>query len=126
MIAGGVGVTPFRSMLRTFADRGDPRELHLIFANVSPDQVIFFEELEELKASLDLTVVHVLEDPPEGWDGESGLIDRDLLEGHLPENPLEFEYFICGPKPMMNIVESALRDLGLPQKRLLSERFNMV
>jgi predicted ferric reductase len=126
MIAGGVGVTPFRSMLRTFADRGDPRELHLIFANVSPDQVIFFEELEELRGRLHLTVVHVLEDPPEGWEGESGLIDRELVKRHLPGNPLEFEYFICGPEPMMNIAESALRDLGIPQKRILSERFNMV
>jgi predicted ferric reductase len=126
MIAGGVGVTPFRSMLRTFADRGDPRELHLIFANVSPDQVIFHEELEELKARLHLTVTHVLEDPPEGWEGESGLIDRDLLERHLPDNPEAFEYFICGPEPLMNIAESALRELGIPQKRLLSERFNMV
>lgn len=126
MIAGGVGVTPFRSMLRTFADRGDPRELRLIFANVSPDQVIFFEEIEELKARLHLTVVHVLEDPPEGWEGESGLIDRELLERHLPGNPLEFEYFICGPEPMMNIAESELRGLGIPQQRILSERFNMV
>ena len=126
MIAGGVGVTPFRSMLRTFADRGDPRELHLIFANVSPDQVIFFEELEELRGRLHLTVVHVLEEPPEGWEGETGLLDPELLERHLPESPLEFEYFICGPEPMMNIAESVLRDLGIPQKRILSERFNMV
>ena len=126
MIAGGVGATPFRSMLRTFADRGDPRELHLILANESQDQVIFREELEDLKARLHLAVVHVLEDPPKEWEGESGLIDRDLLARHLPQNPLEFEYFICGPEPMMDIAESALRGLGIPQKRILSERFNMV
>jgi predicted ferric reductase len=126
MIAGGVGVTPFRSMLRTFARREDPRELHLIYANVSPDQVLFYEELEALKAELHLTVVNVLEEPPDGWKGETGLLDLRLLERHLPTDREGYEYFICGPEPLMNIAEGALKELGVPQRRILSERFDMV
>jgi predicted ferric reductase len=126
MIAGGVGVTPFRSMLRTFAERGDPRQLLLIHCNVSPDQALFFEELELLKARLHLRVVHVLEEPPQGWEGEAGLLDRELLARHLPADPAAQEYFICGPEPLMDIAESALKELGVPQRRILSERFDMV
>jgi predicted ferric reductase len=126
MVVGGVGVTPCMSMLRTFADRGDPRELHLIYANVSLGEVIFHDALEELKERLDLTIAHVLEEPPEGWEGETGLIGLELLERHLPEDRGRYEYFICGPEPMMNIAERSLLELGIAQKRILSERFDMV
>jgi predicted ferric reductase len=126
MIAGGVGITPCMSMLRSFADRGERRDVHLIYANVRLAEVIFLEELERLSRQLRLTVTHVLEEPPDDWDGEEGLIDRDLLERHTPTNRAEYDTFICGPEPMMNIAEAAMRDLGVPQRSVLSERFNMV
>jgi len=126
MIAGGVGITPCMSMLRTFADRGDPRDLHLLYANVSLGEVIFFEELERLRDRLRLTVTHVLEEPPEDWDGEEGLIDLELIERHTPDDRADYDTFICGPEPMMNIAEAAMRELGAPQRRVHSERFNMV
>jgi len=126
MIAGGVGITPFRSMLRTFADRNDPRDVRLIYCNVSLDSVIFYEELEALQSRLALTVVHVLEEAPDDWDGETGLLTRELLERHLPMDREGFEYFICGPEPLMNIAEAGLKELGLSQSQVLSERFNMV
>jgi predicted ferric reductase len=126
MIAGGVGITPFRSMLRTFADRNDPRDLRLIYCNTALDAVIFYEELETLKSRLALTVVHVLEEAPDDWDGETGLLDQELLERHLPTDREGYEYFICGPEPLMNIAEAGLRELGLSHGQVLSERFNMV
>ncbi len=126
MIVGGVGVTPCMSMIRTFGARGDPRPLQLIYANVTLDGCIFYEELEELQNDLHLDIVHVIENPPEGWDGERGLIDRELLARYLPENRHGSEYFMCGPEPMMNIAETSLREMGIHWNRLLSERFDMV
>jgi predicted ferric reductase len=126
MIAGGVGITPMMSMLRTFADREDCRDLHLIYMNISLDDVIFHDELSALDQRLNLTLTHVLEEPPEGWEGETGLLDRELLERHLPEDREAYEYFICGPKPMMDIAEASLLEMGIRQRRILSERFNMV
>jgi predicted ferric reductase len=126
MIAGGVGITPIMSMLRTLADQEDPRELHLIYLNVRLDDVIFHDELEDLEAKLRLAVTHVLEEPPAGWKGESGLLDAGLLKRNLPENREDFDYFICGPEPLMDIAEQSLLDLGIRQRRILSERFNMV
>jgi len=63
-IAGGVGAAPIVSMLRTLADRHEPRPLWLIYGNKRWGDVIFREELEALKKRLDLHLVHVLNEPP--------------------------------------------------------------
>lgn len=127
-IAGGVGITPIMSTLRTLADRGDSRPLTLIYANRDWESVIFREELDRLAGLLNLKVVHVLANPPEGWQGEKGFIINAILQRHLPpERKRNFmEVFICGPEPMMNAVEQALSDLGVPFGDIHSERFNLV
>jgi predicted ferric reductase len=125
-LAGGVGITPIISMLRTLADRGDNRPLRLYYANRNWEGITFREELEELAQRLSLRTVHILEQPPEGWEGEVGFVSRELLERTLPENRAEAEYYICGPPPMMDAVERHLATLGVPMDRLHTERFNLV
>ena len=127
-VAGGIGITPVLSMLRTLADRGDRRKLILLYANKTRESVAFYDELEALKQRLDLQVVHVLENPPEGWTGERGFINRAMLDRYLPENRARnaTEIFICGPKPMMDAVEKALVDAGVFLGDFHSERFDMV
>lgn len=129
-IAGGVGITPIMSMLRTLADRGDRRPLTLIYANRDWESVIFREEIAGLQASgrLNLRVVHVLERPPEGWDGERGYVTADILRRHLPpiERRNQYEVFICGPQPMMDAVERALVGLGVAMGDIHTERFDLV
>ncbi len=125
-IAGGIGITPFMSMLRTLSDRGDPRPLLLIYASKNWEDVTFREEIEGLKERLNLRLVHVLEDPPEDWRGEKGMVDQDLLSRHLPKLADLQEYFICGPPPMMDAVKNSLHGLGIPIGNLHSELFNLV
>lgn len=127
-IAGGIGITPMMSMLRTLADRGDARPLTLIYANKTLEAATFLEEIEKLPQRLNLNVVHVLESPPEGWQGEKGYINADLLKRYLPAErlPNRVEIFICGPAPMMNAVEKALVQLGVPMGDFHSERFDLV
>ncbi len=127
-IAGGVGITPIMSMLRTLAERKDTRPLVLIYANRDWESIIFREELETLKISLNLTLVHVLEKPPSGWIGETGYVNQALLDKYLPgEKERNYvEVFICGPQPMMNAVETALAKIGVPIGDYHSERFNLV
>ena len=127
-IAGGIGITPMMSMLRTLAERGDSRSLTLIYANKTLEAVTFLEEIEKLSQRLNLKVVHVLESPPEGWNGEKGFVNVEVLERHLPPNrsPNGAEIFICGPGPMMNAVEKALIKLGVSLGDFHSERFDLV
>ena len=86
----------------------------------------FQEELETLKGRLNLTLVHVIERPPEDWDGESGYVTAEVLSRHLPPGFERFQFFICGPDPMMDAAEAALLDLGVPGERVHTERFDMV
>jgi predicted ferric reductase len=125
LIAGGVGIAGLISMVRTMADRGDVRPVLLFYGNRDWDDVAFRDELEQLTARLDLTLVHVLERPPAAWDGETGYVTADVLARHLPRGYERFQFFICGPDPMMDAAEAALVELGVPRERVHTERFDM-
>jgi predicted ferric reductase len=126
-IAGGIGITPVMSMVRTLADRGDRRPLWVVYANGEWADVTFRDELDELRRRCDLRLVHVLTDPPPDWEGEEGFVTEDLLVRHLPEEGRErLEYFLCGPEPMMDAAGGALRHLGVDADRIHSERFNFI
>ena len=126
LIAGGVGVTPMMSMIRTLADRGDKRPVILLYGSKDRESITFCEELEVLKARLDLTVVHVLANPPAGWTGEQGFINAEMFKRHLPPPYSDHEYFICGPGVMMDAIEKALGEMGVPMAKYHSERYSFV
>ena len=124
--AGGVGIAPFVSMLRTLAERGDKRPITLFYGDKTWDGVAYRETLDALASQLDLTVVYVLEQPPDDWDGESGFIDVDVLKRHMPDRRLERLHFICGPTAMIDAIEAALQEYGVPMAQIRSERFDLV
>lgn len=122
-VAGGVGITPFMSFLRTMADRGDPRPVLLIYAEKSWEDVAYRDELGELEEKLDLETVYVLEDAPEGWEGETGFVTGDLLEECLPREKFARFCFVCGPPAMMDAVHTALLEHGVPEAHIQMEKF---
>lgn len=125
-VAGGIGITPVMSMLRTLADRGDPRPLWLIYANPDWEGVTFREEIEALQARLTLTVVHVIEDAPEDFPGAVGRVDEALLRDSLREVAGRgFRYFLCGPVPLTEIAEAAFREMGVPASHIRTELFEL-
>ncbi|RZU01254.1 ferredoxin reductase family protein [Rivibacter subsaxonicus] len=126
LIAGGIGITPMMSMIRTLADRGDRRPVVLLYGSKDWESVTFREELEALQARLDLRVVHVLTQPPPGWTGEQGRITADVFKRHLPPRYADHEYFICGPDVMMDAIEAALGEMQVPLSRYHSERYSFV
>ena len=93
-IAGGVGIAPLMSILRTLATRGDSRPCCLFFGMKHIDQATFREELDCLTARLRLTVTYAVSDPPADWAGERGYVDVDTLRRHLPTNYQALQYFI--------------------------------
>jgi len=126
-IAGGVGITPIMSFLRTMVDRGDPRPVQLIYADKEWEKVAYRDELEEMKEKLQLEILYVLEEEPhDDWEGETGYVDAELLEKHMPDEEFARFFFICGPEPMMNGVHEALLDHGIPEAHIQMERFALV
>ncbi|HSJ09041.1 MAG TPA: ferric reductase-like transmembrane domain-containing protein [Longimicrobiales bacterium] len=122
-IAGGIGITPFLSMLLTMADRGDPRPVLLLYADKAIDQVAYRDTLEELRGRMQLDIVYVLEDAPEDFDGEKGFVTPELLERQLPDEEFSRNYMICGPPVMMDLVQQALIERGVAQARIQLEKF---
>lgn len=125
-IAGGIGIAPIMSMLRTMRDRGDRRPIWLIYGTENWHDTTFREELEALKDTLTLHIIHVIKNPPEGWTGETGYITAAILTKYLSPETQSFEYFLCGPKEMSNLVQHALRHRKIPLKNIHCELFDMV
>jgi predicted ferric reductase len=125
-VAGGVGIAPIMSMLRTLADRGDRRPLLLLYGNRRWERALYREELDALAGRLDLRVVHVVGEPPADWDGERGLLTREMLARHLPANRGDLHYYLCGPVAMTQAVEKWLSELGIAPARVHSELFEWV
>lgn len=126
LVMGGIGITPAMSMLRTMRETNDPRKAILIYANNDWENVTFREELEEIKSQIDLKIIHILLEPPKEWDGEEGMIEQEILEKYLPENKNDFMYYICGPKPFMDLAEIGLKNLGINWRHIYTERFEIV
>lgn len=125
LIAGGVGITPLYSMLLTAAERQDDRPFLLIYAAPAREDITYREELEALKARLNLEIIYVLRHPAKDWLGETGYVDRALLERYLPLHRGSRQYFVCAAPKMMETVERALLQLDVPVTHVHMEHFNL-
>ncbi|MBO0684202.1 MAG: ferric reductase-like transmembrane domain-containing protein [Candidatus Dormibacteraeota bacterium] len=126
-IAGEMGVTPIYSMIATLGQRQDPRPVILFYLSADLESITFREQIGELERTMpNLQVVHVLQQPPQGWTGETGQIDGGLLYRNLPQQYRSFAYFICGAPPVIDRCEEALLELRVPRKQIYTERFCIV
>lgn len=128
LIGGGVGITPLYSMLQALESRGDVRPVYVFHGANDIDDATFRVELAAMAERMpNLTLVTVLLRAPGEWDGETGFITAEILTRHLP--PMlyrRFQYFICGPAPLMDAMEEILPGIGVPAERIHTERFDMV
>jgi predicted ferric reductase len=125
-IAGGVGITPFVSMLATMASRADIRPVTLFYGARTEEDLTLRAAIESLAPQLTLEVVYVIEHATPGWAGEHGFINTDILRRHLPKTFIHFQYFVCGPPALMDVMELDLTSMGVPADRIHAERFEMV
>ncbi len=129
LIAGGVGIAPLIGILRQLRHDADGRPSLLVYANRVAEQIACGDELETLAREHGTRVVHVLSEPPAGWQGETGFVDAGLLQkifaasGGAPADMRDWLCVLCGPPPMLEAVEDGLIALGVPASQILSERF---
>lgn len=129
LIAGGVGITPMMSMLRTAADRGDRRPYRLVVHARDRADLLFRAELAHLRTCLDLQVTEVLRRPAPNWGGATGPIDTALLAAvltDLGEPGRRLDYFVCGRPQLVADVLDTLGALGVPDDRMHTEQFAQV
>lgn len=125
-LAGGIGITPFRSMMKFATDKKLQIPIHLIYSNSIPEEIAFRAEIEELiKTNPNLKVDMTISKPEESkekWEGITGRIDENLLRKLVPDVTAPF-FMVSGPPPMVDAVEQALGKLGLASGRVRSEKF---
>jgi predicted ferric reductase len=124
LIAGGVGIAPLIGILRQLRHEKDERPTMLIYGNRVEERIVYREELEAIAEDQRIEVVHVLSEPPQGWKGRAGRVDADLIRAlfDTPERK-RWLFVLCGPPAMMEAVEDALIDIGVPSSQIESERF---
>ena len=123
LVAGGIGITPSMSILRTAADRGDRRPHLLIYAARTADDVTFIDELDSLRQRLDLDVILVISAPPADWLGERGRIDAGILDRSLPGDIRGWQFLVCGSGAFVDAAMTALETVGVPGERVHAEQF---
>ncbi|XP_028758036.1 NADH--cytochrome b5 reductase 1 [Neltuma alba] len=115
MIAGGTGITPMFQVTRAILENPqDSTNIHLIYANVTYDDILLKEELDEfaLKFPSQFTVYYVLNQPPEEWDGGVGFVSKEIIQAHCPAPAADIKMLRCGPPPMNKAMATHLEALG--------------
>jgi propane monooxygenase reductase subunit len=123
-IAGGAGMAPIMSLLRSLAEKGSDRPATFYYGARTQDDLFALEELERLGAVLpDMTFVPALSEANEqtGWSGEAGLITDvvDRLEGDLTD----VDAYLCGPPPMVDAAIALLERRGCAESHIYFDKF---
>ena len=128
-LAGGIGITPFRSRIKYIFDKKLSTQIHLIYANNTPEQTSFKEELDSIsQQNQNIKVTYVMSKPEESkvlWDGPTGYIDSKLIQDltthyQLPTPPT---FWVCGPPPMVDAMEEILQSLNIGKDQIKTEKF---
>ena len=129
LFAGGSGITPMMSILKSLLLKEPKSIVSLIYANRNIESVIFKEELSNWENSQEgrLHVIHILDNAPMNWQGFSGLLNADMLVDLFERIPdwgnEDTTYLMCGPEGMMRNVDMLLKDKGIDHDKIFKESF---
>ena len=123
-LAGGIGITVFRSMLRYIAEEDLPHRVILIYSNRDRESTPFLDELSELertRTNFDLVLTMTEES---SWKGETRRIGLDLLHHHLRDDLRSYTYLAAGPPAMVDSIVGTLHAAEVPEERISADRFS--
>ncbi len=129
LIAGGSGITPIFSILRTVLTEEHFAFVTLIYANRDEESIIFGKWIDNLqnKHKDRFTVYHILENPIGDWRGLTGRIGNDdtskLIKEVIVRHNLESSVYLCGPSGMMETSKQLLEKLKYPKENIFTESF---
>ncbi len=129
MFAGGSGITPMMSHIKSTLSQEPDSVVSLIYCNRNLDSVIFKEELSKKEEQYEgrLHIIHVLDEAPMNWQGYSGLLNHEMLTKLFERIPNwgidKTTYLMCGPEGMMKNVETLLAQQQIPKEKIFKESF---
>lgn len=129
MFAGGSGITPMLSLIKSLLSQEPDSIVSLIYCNRDIDSIIFRDELNrwETKYEGRLHVINVLDNAPMNWQGYSGLLNPEMLRKLFERIPdwgvKDTTFLMCGPEGMMKNVELLLSQHHIPRENIFKESF---
>ena len=122
-LAGGIGITPFRSMIKNLIDKKDKRDVVLFFSNRTHEEIVYADILLDAKKKLGLKSVLTLTDAvPADWNGEQGRLDAGMIARHAPDF-LERTFYISGTHAMVESMKEVLKSMGVPSSQIKTDFF---
>ncbi len=129
MFAGGSGITPMMSILKSLISQEPESICSVIYCNRDVDSIIFRNTLDQIQTEFEgrVHVIHILDNAPMNWQGYSGLLSKEMLVKlfeRIPDWGLDkTTYLMCGPEGMMKNVDTLLKELHIPQEKTFKESF---
>jgi ring-1,2-phenylacetyl-CoA epoxidase subunit PaaE len=129
MFAGGSGITPMMSLIKSTLDQEPDSICSLIYCNRDIDSVIFKNAFDALQTADEgrFHVIHILDNAPMNWQGYSGLLSHDMLAKlfeRIPDWGIDkTTYLMCGPEGMMKNVDTLLEARNIPKAKIFKESF---
>jgi ferredoxin-NADP reductase len=124
-MAGGIGITPFRSMIRHLLDRDEERPIAVLYSNRTAPEIVYTDVLEEARRRLGIETVYTLTDAkgvPTDWQGETGRVDAEMIAKAVPDYR-ERTFYLSGPRSLVVGFEEVLGDIGVPKSRIKTDFF---
>jgi ferredoxin-NADP reductase len=124
-IAGGIGITPFRSMMKYLIDVKQVRPIVLFYVNKRLEEIVYLDVFNQARDQLGIKTVYTLTDPaaiPADWQGKVGRIDAAMIMQDVPDFK-ERIFYLSGPHAMVTAYEATLKSMGVPQKQIKIDFF---
>jgi glycine betaine catabolism B len=124
-IAGGIGITPFRSMLKYLLDTRQRRPITLFYANKSTDDIVYKDVLDRADHELGIRTIYAITDKrnaPPNWAGWVGRLTPELIRSTVPDFR-NCTFYLSGPRGMIDSFKDALRRLNINNSRIKTDYF---
>ncbi len=122
-IAGGIGITPFRSMAQYLADKGERRDIILIYSNRSVEEIVYQDVFDEAEKRIGLKTIYTLtQNAPVSWKGERGRVNAAMIARNIPDWR-ERTFYVSGTHAMVKEGEEILKNMGVRPKRIKTDFF---
>jgi ferredoxin-NADP reductase len=123
-VAGGIGITVFRSMLRYIHEERLPYRVTLIYSNRDRESTAFLDELRELEQTLpDFRLILTMTQDA-GWQGETRKVDGEFVKHYLDDDLNRYTFLVAGPPAMAEGVQEALEEAGVQDENVIAERYS--
>ncbi len=123
-LAGGIGITVFRSMLRYIEDTGEPYDVTLVYSNRNRAETAFLDELEEYERRNErFRLVLTMTDDP-GWEGETRRLDAEVLRDLVPERLDDATFLVAGPPAFTEAMTEELASAGVEEERVVADKYS--